>query len=221
MNQTKRGPPIFSSRRLRPRSTIRPADWDGRSSGRCSPRLCTHGTARRPVNPPGPVGGSRNCCWKTRRNSRRQLRGTWESIWITPRGKLDTVELRSLYQSYRLDQVCHFITLGGPQTLRGGGRLDSGGPTSGLWRQGSATAGHARHRLHRRRAFPCHRSKCGSRTSLPTGRNTCSTRTPSTVSEDFPDRTVDTILFVLVGYLIFGSFFGVRPHRKGVVVLWK
>ncbi len=25
--------------------------------------------------------------------------------------KLDTVELRSLYQSYRLDQVCHFITL--------------------------------------------------------------------------------------------------------------
>ena len=28
--------------------------------------------------------------------------------------KLDTVELRSLYQSYRLDQVCHFITLVDP-----------------------------------------------------------------------------------------------------------
>jgi hypothetical protein len=30
-------------------------------------------------------------------------------------GGLDTVELRSLYQSYRLDQVCHFITLVDPK----------------------------------------------------------------------------------------------------------
>ena len=33
----------------------------------------------------------------------------------TTDGKLDTVELRSLYQSYRLDQVCHFITLVDPK----------------------------------------------------------------------------------------------------------
>jgi hypothetical protein len=33
----------------------------------------------------------------------------------TDAGKLDTVELRSLYQSYRLDQVCHFITLVDPK----------------------------------------------------------------------------------------------------------
>ena len=31
--------------------------------------------------------------------------------------KLDTVELRSLYQSYRLDQVCHFITLVDPENF--------------------------------------------------------------------------------------------------------
>ena len=30
-------------------------------------------------------------------------------------GELDTVQLRSLYQSYRLDQVCHFITLVDPE----------------------------------------------------------------------------------------------------------
>jgi hypothetical protein len=32
-------------------------------------------------------------------------------------GKLDAVELRSLYQSYRLDQVCHFITLVDPKSF--------------------------------------------------------------------------------------------------------
>jgi hypothetical protein len=32
-------------------------------------------------------------------------------------GKLDVVELRSLYQSYRLDQVCHFITLVDPKNF--------------------------------------------------------------------------------------------------------
>jgi len=32
-------------------------------------------------------------------------------------GGLDSVELRSLYQSYRLDQVCHFITLVDPESF--------------------------------------------------------------------------------------------------------
>ena len=32
-------------------------------------------------------------------------------------GNLDSVELRSLYQSYRLDQVCHFITLVDPDSF--------------------------------------------------------------------------------------------------------
>ena len=32
-------------------------------------------------------------------------------------GELDTAELRSLYQSYRLDQVCHFITLVDPKSF--------------------------------------------------------------------------------------------------------
>ncbi len=32
-------------------------------------------------------------------------------------GTLDAVELRSLYQSYRLDQVCHFITLVDPESF--------------------------------------------------------------------------------------------------------
>ena len=32
-------------------------------------------------------------------------------------GELDTVGLRSLYQSYRLDQVCHFITLVDPKSF--------------------------------------------------------------------------------------------------------
>ena len=33
------------------------------------------------------------------------------------RGDWDTVDLRSLYQSYRLDQVCHFITLVDPESF--------------------------------------------------------------------------------------------------------
>ena len=48
-------------------------------------------------------------------------------------GRLDTVELRSLYQSYRLDQVCHFITLVDPKCFEAtvdsileGQRVDSG-----------------------------------------------------------------------------------------------
>jgi hypothetical protein len=32
-------------------------------------------------------------------------------------GKVDTVELRSLYQSYRLDQVCHFVSLVDPASF--------------------------------------------------------------------------------------------------------
>ena len=45
----------------------------------------------------------------------KELSASAEEHMDGAEGELDTVELRSLYQSYRLDQVCHFITLVDPK----------------------------------------------------------------------------------------------------------
>lgn len=59
---------------------------------------------------------------KTRRWFKKLLRKNSQELSASAEGHLDsaegmsdTVELRSLYQSYRLDQVCHFITLVDPK----------------------------------------------------------------------------------------------------------
>ena len=48
------------------------------------------------------------------RENSKELSESAEERWDHSDGKMDTPELRSLYQSYRLDQVCHFITLVDP-----------------------------------------------------------------------------------------------------------
>ena len=52
---------------------------------------------------------------KTRRWFKKLLRKNSQELSASAEGMSDTVELRSLYQSYRLDQVCHFITLVDPK----------------------------------------------------------------------------------------------------------
>ncbi len=47
----------------------------------------------------------------------RELAGSWEEDGNTA-GQRSLVELRSIYASYRLDQVAHFITLVGPEDFR-------------------------------------------------------------------------------------------------------
>jgi hypothetical protein len=45
----------------------------------------------------------------------KELSASAEEYLDDAEGMLDTGELQSLYQSYRLDQVCHFITLVDPK----------------------------------------------------------------------------------------------------------
>ena len=52
-------------------------------------------------------------------NNSRELSQSAEESLDDANGELDAVELRSLYQSYRLDQVCHFITLVDPKDFEG------------------------------------------------------------------------------------------------------
>ena len=47
------------------------------------------------------------------KTSSRKLSGLWEEFSLE--GEQDISELRSIYHSYRLDQVAHFITLLGPE----------------------------------------------------------------------------------------------------------
>ena len=48
-------------------------------------------------------------------NNSKELSQSAEGSLDDADGELDSVELQSLYQSYRLDQVCHFITLVDPK----------------------------------------------------------------------------------------------------------
>lgn len=45
----------------------------------------------------------------------REVAGTAGECMDDPSSRIDTVEMRSLYASYRLDQVCHFIALLDPE----------------------------------------------------------------------------------------------------------
>ena len=63
----------------------------------------------------------------------KELSASAEEHLDDAEGMLDTVGLRSLYQSYRLDQVCHFITLVDPKcfeatvdSILGSRRVDFG-----------------------------------------------------------------------------------------------
>ena len=47
----------------------------------------------------------------------KELAASAEARWDDAAGNLDSAGLRSLYQSYRLDQVCHFITLVDPDSF--------------------------------------------------------------------------------------------------------
>ena len=47
----------------------------------------------------------------------RELSASSEERLDDAEGESDSAELRSLYQSYRLDQVCHFITLVDPESF--------------------------------------------------------------------------------------------------------
>ena len=49
-------------------------------------------------------------------NSKELSDSAEEGLAVTE-GRMDSVEIRSLYQSYRLDQVCHFITLVDPSSF--------------------------------------------------------------------------------------------------------
>ena len=53
----------------------------------------------------------------------RELSASSEERLDDAEGESDSAELRSLYQSYRLDQVCHFITLVDPESF--GAAVDS------------------------------------------------------------------------------------------------
>lgn len=66
-------------------------------------------------------------------NNSKELSQSAELNLDEPPGELDASGLRSLYQSYRLDQVCHFITLVDPKsfeaavdTILEGRRVDFG-----------------------------------------------------------------------------------------------
>ncbi|MFC1574528.1 hypothetical protein ACFL3Z_00420 [Gemmatimonadota bacterium] len=48
----------------------------------------------------------------------RELAGSWPEE-DAEEGELDLAQLRSLYASYRVDQVCHFIALVRPEDFRG------------------------------------------------------------------------------------------------------
>lgn len=49
----------------------------------------------------------------------RELAGEWPEGEAEAEGSLDLTQLRSLYASYRLDQVCHFIALLQPEDFQG------------------------------------------------------------------------------------------------------
>ena len=49
----------------------------------------------------------------------KELSSSSEEYLDDSEAELDTSGLRSLYQSYRLDQVCHFVTLIDPKNFEG------------------------------------------------------------------------------------------------------